>query len=394
MIQLESQLEEGYQKAKEVIRACSTKQGLFASAGKEGYNAVWARDSMISLIGASLVGTILVEEQKKSIKSKVKENKLSLDGRRIKNVFKQSLITLGENQSKHGQIPNAVDKWSERKPHVDYASIDSSLWYILGHYIYLKRYHDSSLWDKYSKNIAAAWEWLGCQDGGEDGTLLQLPTTDWQDAFPHKYGRTINTQALYYWILVLDGRKKESEKLKFKVNQNKDTALWNGKFYSSWRWKNHRRYQERGTWFDSLGNLLAIMSGLADRKKTRKILSYIQKNKLNLPYPIKAIYPPIKKGSKEWQDYFADCDARQPNHYLNGGIWTFIGGFYVLSLIKMKQWKKAKFELEKLAKANLTGNFPEWINPITKGSFGKMQAWNAGVYILAYLSLKKKKVLC
>ena len=108
---------------------------------------------------------------------------------------------------------------------------------------------------------------------------------------------------------------------------------------------------------------------------------------------MKAIYPPIKKNTKDWQDYFADCDAREPNHYLNGGIWTFIGGFYVLSLIKLKKFTKAKVELVKIAKANNSGNFPEWIDPVTKEAFGKLQAWDAGMYLLAYQSLKKKKVL-
>ena len=116
-------------------------------------------------------------------------------------------------------------------------------------------------------------------------------------------------------------------------------------------------------------------------------------NKINNPYPVKAIYPPIRKGSKDWQDYYNDCDAREPYHYLNGGIWTFIGGFYVLALIKLKKFKKAKKELEKLAKANLDGEFPEWIDPITKENYGNLQAWNAGMYILAYESFKKKKVL-
>ena len=112
-----------------------------------------------------------------------------------------------------------------------------------------------------------------------------------------------------------------------------------------------------------------------------------------MPYPVKAIYPPIKNGGKYWQDYFEDCDAREQYHYLNGGIWTYIGAFYILCLIKLKKFEKAENELKKLAEANLNGNFPEWINPVTKESHGKMQAWNAGMFILAYESLKKKRVL-
>ena len=359
-----------YEKAKEVIKACSTRHGLFASGGKEGYDAIWARDSMISFLGASLV-----------------KNNL------FKKTFGQSLIVLSKNQSTTGQIPNAIDKFSKRKPHVDYGSIDSTLWYIIGHYIYKKRYKDNSLFRKYKNNIENALSWLECQDSGEKGMLTQLPTTDWQDAFPHKYGYTINTQALYYFVLNLTGRKKQAKRLKLTVNENNDAKLWNGNFYVPYRWKNHNKYREIGNWFDSLGNLLAIVFGLANDSKSEKIIYYIDKNKINNPYPVKAIYPPIKKTSKYWQDYFNDCDAKKPYNYLNGGIWTFIGSFYVLSLIKLKKFRKAEQELKKLANANLKGNFPEWISPLTKESYGSLQAWNAGMYILAYESFKKKRVL-
>ncbi|MBL7131114.1 MAG: hypothetical protein ISS45_06910 [Candidatus Omnitrophica bacterium] len=359
-----------YERAKEVIESCSTKHGLFASGGERAYNAVWSRDSMISFIGASLIKDPL-----------------------FKNTFKQSLILLKNNQSKKGQIPNCVDKFSDRKPHVDFSSIDSTLWYVIGHYIYRKRYKDNSLFKKYEKTIKKALLWLNYQDTGENGMLGQLPTTDWQDAFPHKYGYTINTQALYYKVLNLSGKNKAARRLKFMIDENEGTKLWNGYFYLPYRWKNHNKYLEIGDWFDSLGNLLAIIFDLADKPKAEKILSYIEEEKINLPYPVKAIYPPMKKGDKDWQDYFEDCEAREPYHYLNGGVWTFIGGFYILSLIKLKRFEKARGEIEKLAKANLNGDFPEWINPLTEESRGRLQAWDAGMYILAYESFKKKKIL-
>lgn len=363
-------IEKCYGRAREVIKICSTKHGLFASGGIDGYNAVWARDSMISFLGASLV-----------------KEKL------FRNTFRQSIVTLALNQSRNGQIPNAVDKFSKRRPHVDFASIDSSLWYVIGHYTYKKRYNDSSLFKKYKKSLEKVLSWLRCQDTGEKGMLTQLPTSDWQDAFPHKYGYTINTQALYYKVLTLTGITKDAKKLNLAVNEAEDSKLWNGKFYVPYRWKNHNKYLEIGDWFDSLGNLLAIIFDLADKTKAQKILSHIEKNKINEPYPIKAIYPPIRKGSKQWQDYFEDSDARAAYHYLNGGVWTYIGAFYVLSLIKLKKFSKAQKELEKLAKANLDGDFAEWINPMTKEHFGRLQAWNAGMYILAYKSFKRKKVL-
>ena len=366
-----SVIDEAYEKAKDVIRICSTSNGLYASGGKNGYKGVWARDSMISLIGAS----------------SGKDNNGF-----IKEQFKKSLITLGKHQSEHGQIPNAVLKFDGKKPQVDYLSIDSSLWFVIGHYVYKKKY-GSSLFKKYKKEIEKAVTWLSCQDMGEDAMLEQLPTTDWQDAFPHRYGRTINTQALYYKVLNLIGDKNKLLKLKKDVNNDNNIKLWNNEFYYSYRWKNHGKYKEIGDWFDSLGNLLAIVFELADKKQAEKIIFHIKKNKINLPYPVKSIFPPIKRGSKYWEDYYMDCDARKPYHYLNAGIWPYIGGFYVLALIKLKRFKEAEEELEKLAEANLKGNFPEWIDPINKKTHGNLQAWSAGTYILAYNSLKKRKVM-
>ena len=342
---------------------------MFASGGKRGYKGVWSRDSVISLIGAS-----------------------SNKNKEFKEVFRKSLETLGKWQSKSGQIPNAVLKFHSKKPQVDYKSIDSSLWFVIGHYFYKKNFNDRSLFEKHKNKIKKAVVWLNYRDIGEDTTLEQLPTTDWQDAFPNKYGAVIGTQALYYRVLNLINDKENMKKLKHEVNVNPENNLWNNNFYWAYRWKNHRKYKEIGEWFDSFGNLLAIIFELADKKMSEKILDYMEKNKISKPYPVKSIYPPIKKSSKYWEDYYLDSGAI-PNHYLNGGIWPYIGGFYILALIKNKRFEKAKEELKLLAECNLRKNiFPEWVNPKTRESHGRLQAWSAGTYIWAYNALKNKEV--
>mgnify|MGYP000272583276 CR=1 FL=1 len=362
---------ECYKKAIEVLEKCATSHGFYASGGIDGYDAVWSRDSMIASLGASLVG------------------------KKFKKTFAESITTLSEGQSKNGQIPNCVDKWSNRKSHIDFKTIDSSLWYLIGNYVYKHRF-DGVLLKKYKKNIEKTIKWLEAQDSGEIGLLTQLPTSDWQDAFPHKYGYTINTQALWYYVLILEKRTNEADALKKIVNEDKDDGLWNGSFYAPYRWKNHRTYKEIGEWFDSLGNVLAIVFGLADRERANKILDYIKKEKVDKPYPLKAIFPAIKRGEKEWQDYFEDCDAREPYSYLNGGVWTYIGSFYVLALIKTGRIEDAERALFEVAKGNKLRdwNFSEWVHGKSgEASVGGIQAWNAGAYILAYESLKREKVL-
>lgn len=372
-------IKEAYNQAVKVLNLCKTPHGFFAAY--PGYQGVWARDSMITSLGASL-----------------------LSNPQFQNTFKQSLITLAKHQSKKGQIPNAV-LFEKNQIKVDYKSIDSTLWFIIGHCVYKQRYKSSELMKSQSKNIQKALAWLSYQDLGEDGMLEQLPTTDWQDAFPHRYGHTINTQALYHKVLQLTNQKSQAEFLKNQVNNNKDDSLWENDFYLPWRWKNHNKYHEKGKWFDTLGNLLAIIFNLATQNQANKILNHIKKNKIDRPFPIKAIYPPITKNSKDWQDYFLDCEARTPYHYLNAGIWTFIGGFYVMALIKNKLFKEAEFQLQKLAEANLQNpKFSEWLNgktgsppntliPSMKKQKEGNQAWNAGMYVLAYHSLNERRCL-
>lgn len=382
--------EEAYLKAKEILQSCTRDTGFYASGLKGGYEATWARDSMITSFGASLVG---------------KDFKLP---------FKKSLELLAKWQAPKGQIPNCVGSYNlDRRSDKTYNSIDSSLWFIYGHYIYAQAYKDHSLMEKYKNNIAKTIVWLKYQDPNEDHLLSQLPTMDWQDAFPHKYGNVINTQALYHGALKLIGKQKEAEHLKKVVNGDKEAylKLYDSKlgYYLPWNWKNHDGDREQEEWFDSLGNILAILTGLAKKEQAKKILKHIQKEKINKPFPLKAIWPPIKKGDKEWHSYFDKCDARTPFEYLNGGIWPFIGGFYVAALVKMGESKKAQTELNNLAKANLQAfnistkeksrpkgkyEFNEWLHGKTGKPKGEpYQAWSAGTYIYAYECVKRGKAI-
>lgn len=382
---MNSAIKEAHNKAIEVIYACKKKTGFYASGLNGGYEATWARDSIITALGASLVDT------------------------KFKSVFKRSINLLKKWQTEKGQIPNCVGSYNlDRRSDKTYNSIDSSLWYIIGHYVYAKAYRDREILKQNKQSLAKALIWLRYNDPNEDGLLTQLPTMDWQDAFPHKYGHVISTQALYYSNLQLTGHANEAKRLKKNVNGKvwPYLDLYSKKlgYYVPWNWKNHDGDREQEEWFDSLGNILAIVTGLANKKIAESILKHIEKEKINKPFPCKAIWPPIKEGNKEWHSYFSKCDARTPLHYLNGGIWPFIGGFYVAALVKMKKYKKAEIELESLAKACLQNlktrdikeghGFNEWLHGKTGKPKGEpAQGWTAGMYIYAYECVKRKRVI-
>lgn len=357
--------------AVEVLKKCAKPYGFNASGSKNGYTGLWARDSMITSLGACLLG----EEFKKT--------------------FENSLALLSQNQSELGQVPNAVGDFNvDRQSKVTFNTIDSTLWYLIGQFVYAENYKDKSLLEKYNQNIEKAFLWLKYQDPNEDGMLAQQPTMDWEDAFPHKYGRTINTHALYYAALKMFGKDKPAERIKKVINGEieKYLSLYDESlgYYLPWAWKNHDGDREQEEWFDSLGNLLAVVTGLATPEISKSILNFIEEKGINKPYPCKSIYPPIKEGDKEWHSYFSKCLSKDPYSYSNAGVWPFIGGFYVAALVKFGEYEKAKEELAKLEKTE----FNEWLHGETGEPMGvKYQAWSAGMYVYASECVKQRRVL-
>jgi len=370
---------QAYNKAMDVLNHCAKKTGFYASGLKSGYEATWARDSMITSLGACLVDD------------------------KFKKPFRNSLNLLTKHQTELGLIPNCVGSYNtERRSDITFNSIDAPLWYIIGHYVYALAYRDLALLKKHKGNIVKAVVWLRYQDPNEDKIIVQQPTMDWMDAFPHKYGRVICTQALHYAMLKFISEDKLASYIKKIINgeTQKYLSLYDSKlgYYLPWIWKDHDGAQEKEEWFDSLGNILAIVTGLASPKIANKILNHITKEKINQPFACKTIWPPIKKGDKEWRSYFAKCDARTPFHYSNAGIWPFIGGFYIVALVKMKKYQQAKEELINLAQANLQKlngyEFNEWLDGRTGKPKGEpYQGWSAGTYLYAYECVKKRKVL-
>jgi glycogen debranching enzyme len=367
-------------KARETMRLCSTPNGTFASGGKGGYDSVFARDAMIGLLGTSCCDP----EQE------------------FRPQFELSLNALAKHQSVHGQIPNCVDLYSSRPKQVTFATIDSTLWYLLGLQFYRKNYNGAKLFAAHKVHVQKAFGWLGCQDAGEDFLPEQLPTSDWQDAFPHKYGHTINTIALYFAALKLYGREREMKDVLRAISgkTQSNIMLFNSEkgYFFPWVWKNHDGDIEQETWFDTLGNLLAICGGLATRAQAGSILDFIEKSGVARPFPARCMHPAIKEGDAEWHSYFSKCLAGTPGFYLNGGIWPYIGGFYVAALVKARRFEKAEAALGLLARANRLGahnewEFNEWINPFTKKASGSSyHAWSAGTFLFALSSLERKRL--
>ena len=399
-----------YEKAQEVLSKCISPIGMKASALGEGYTQVWARDSVITFLGASMLDN---EDYKKS--------------------FKVSLDTLKKYQSELGMIPINVDSVTVTAESGNAGGVDANLWYIIGHYTYYKRYGDLEYLKESYDSIALALLWLRYQDSNGCGLLEVHEAADWEDLLANRYN-ILYDNALYKKALdcfaeiskILGKDSEKYEKMSKDVSDKMNYLMWSQadladkiqeadkKHYPD-EWKNlvvehwnkqrgddyylpYAAFRDSGNHFDTLGNCTAILADIADERKTKKILDYIYSNGINRPYPCMAIYPPIHPGDKDWREYYRVYNLNLPYQYHNGGIWPFVGGFYVAALVKAGRLEEAERELENLAHANYEGKageweFNEWLNARTGTAVGQVwQAWSAGMYIFAYKSLMNKKV--
>jgi hypothetical protein len=157
-------------------------------------------------------------------------------------------------------------------------------------------------------------------------------------------------------------------------------------------------FREFGDWCDSLANLLAILTGVADWHRSEHILRYMSQVGMAEPFPTKSIHPPIFPGEVNWREYYRSRNLNLPHQYHNGGIWPFIGGFHVAALVKHGWQDSAQSMLLKLAESNSQENgtgfeFNEWLHGQTGHPMGySQQVWSAAMFLYAEYAVRTQKL--
>lgn len=400
-----SLLGEARTRAHSILRRCATQHGFRASGLAAGYPQIWARDSMITFLGAVATG----------------DAELLHAGR-------TSLEIMAQHQSRRGLIQLNVNPDSGYVSTENAGAVDANLWYIVGHYLHYKTTGDAAFLRKHWRSINRALRWLEFQDMNECG-LLEVPEAgDWMDLLAVRYN-VLYDNVLYYaatlaheqmaavlgaevepwqpcmdadgiherinllmWIdrcWVAEHFAEHLERLKsirlewFMLYHNMGT-ISSRPFYLPWV-----AFREYGDWCDSLGNCLAILTGVADGHHTEHILRFMKQVGMAEPYPTKAIYPPIFPGEPNWRDYYRSRNLNLPHQYHNGGIWPMIGGFHVAALVRHKWMNDAQQMLVSLAHANREGlggdwEFNEWLHGERGHPMGfGQQAWSAAMFLYA-----------
>jgi glycogen debranching enzyme len=397
--------------------------GLLGSS--KAYKQVWGRDSMVCAPGLLLCGE---------------------EGRRI---HRSSLDTLRRFQSPLGKLPHNVGVANIPDPAliahggrlgessevvIDTAHagcVDNNLWYILGHYFYFQAVGDLGYLRECWHSLEAALLWLRYQDSNECGLLEVHEAMDWADLFANRYN-VLYDNVLYYAVWRCMGQMAQALGMDAQpyfdnaadVRRKVNTVLWVGpESPKDWDWISAERkewlytlrraetelverpfylpyvaFRDYADRFDTLGNLLAILFGVASTVQADKVLDYIHGCGLNEPFPVQCLYPVLREGDRDWREYYRVRNLNQPHHYHNGGAWPFIGGFYVAALVQAGRLDEAAHQLDRLTEMNRLGRHKEWeFNEWFHGTSGRPmgyagQSWSTAMYLYAQDAVQSGRV--
>ncbi|MFI9585290.1 amylo-alpha-1,6-glucosidase [Streptomyces sp. NPDC052236] len=379
-------------------------------AAGSAYPQVWARDAVITGLGL-----------------------LSHQTDQGTGLLKGSLDSLAACQSQLGRIPNHVftanPETGLQADTVFAGAVDASLWYIVGHDVLSLKLPDSRYLADRWDSIANAYRWLEYQDVNECGLLEVHESMDWADLYANRYNSLLPN---VLWFAAnrsmarmanrlgraADSYRERAEDIRFKINQ----LLWVGpEIERQYDWiKKHRSewetparlvdtllverpyylpymaFRAYGDRFDTLGNLLAVIFGVADARQSDRIMGYIEEAGVNHPWPVKAFWPPVMPGDEDWREYYRQYNLNIPHQYHNGGAWPFIGGFYVAALVRAGRSREAHRQLERLAEMNRMARhegeweFNEWFHGLSGKPMGNSsQSWSAGMFLYAGASVEE-----
>ncbi|MDF1578293.1 MAG: glycoside hydrolase 100 family protein [Desulfobulbales bacterium] len=140
--------------------------------------------------------------------------------------------------------------------------------------------------------------------------------------------------------------------------------------------------------FLTLGNLLAIMTSLADDDQQQKILNLIehQWDSLAAGMPMKACYPALE--GLEWHLITGADPKNSPWSYHNGGSWPFLLWLVAAATVSTDKKFLAKRALDTAATKLLTNDWPEYFDGKDGSQVGKesrkLQVWTIAGYIAAH----------
>ncbi len=315
-----------------------------------------------------------------------------------------SLDALARGQARNGQIPKYVDPRSADTDFWYLGCIDATLWWLIAVHHTWRHSCVPGVEGRWHAEVERAIAWLEAQEHQRFFLLQQNEASDWADIMPRS-GFVLYTNALWYRVKQLfdlphgEETRQQFNHL-FQPNRRDLPEYRRARLLVHYA---RRGQRNRGLYFsfvnlsfvgdegDVFGNLLAVLYGLAGDAMSQEIIKTLLARRAHEPYPVRTVLDPITTDDELWRAYMGRHRQNHPHQYHNGGIWPFIGGFWVMALAMLGKRKMAADELMRLAQVNSLDNwrFTEWFHAETLQPLGMAgQSWNAATFLLARRALE------
>jgi glycogen debranching enzyme len=310
-----------------------------------------------------------------------------------------SLDALVQQQARNGQIPKYVDPHGKDADFWYLGCIDATLGWLIAVDHVRRRIAVPHLRERWQPQVARAIDWLLAQEHQRFFLLQQNEASDWADIMPRS-GFVLYTNALWYHVKRLyalpdaDATHHHFNHLfrPFRSDLPEYARARLLRHYARRARRNPGLYLSfvnlsfAGDEGDVFGNLLAVLCGLAGDAMSHEIVQTLRAARVDDPYPVRTVTRPIDEGHDLWRAYMGRHRQNHPHQYHNGGIWPFIGGFWVMTLAALGLREAAEAQLEGAARANAAANwrFTEWFHGQTLAPMGMPgQSWNAAAFLSA-----------
>jgi glycogen debranching enzyme len=315
----------------------------------------------------------------------------------------RSLDALAAEQADNGQIPKYVDPDGHDADFWYLGCIDATLWWLIA--VDHVRRQGRAAPARWQGGVDRAIAWLLAQEHQSFRLLQQNEASDWADIMPRS-GYVLYTNALWVDVKRRFGLAHDQTTLHH-FNHLFDPDPLDLPDYHRARLLQHYARRGRsdpdlylsfvnlafsGNEGDVFGNLLAILSGAASESRGHAIVKALVAAKAAQPYPLRVVLHPLSREHALWRRYMGRHQQNLVHQYHNGGIWPFVGGFWVMALDRLGLQDLAWQQLADLARANAADDwrFTEWFHGRTLAPRGMAgQSWNAATFLLALRALRR-----
>lgn len=366
------------------LRSCYTSRGILTGSRK----VYWSWDSFFASFGSLALGDFGI----------VKKNlKLYLD-----------------SQNKNGNIPKRIanpfyalkflkfpisEKWSNQKPnyrspYYTGISISQCPVLIISFYEYIEATNDLNFLKKNLSKLQKIFNFLDCHKY-KNGLLKEAVGGGWAESVLKRgaisytnmcYARSLYCMSKLCSKINLQKDSKSFHKNFLEIKEAINKNLWHDKregFYSDWVGLNRHHY------FNSDGNLLAILWNIADSNQAKKIEKHLDRL-------VKVSHPPLALTRDSyffWRIFFTNQIAGLKNYHTTFS-WLWLGCLTALAKQKLGKINQAKEIINEITNAIIKEGT---VNKIfengkpTHSLFYKSEkpwAWSAGLFIYTCKKLK------